>query len=89
MKKEKTLEELVAMYQEITDTKKKNNLDNIAKLTERFNQAQGDEKTRLDGLIKLQEAYKIELNKTDVNALALAQEAFQKQNQQKDKLPSV
>ena len=70
MPKNNTLEELVAQQTELLNNRKASNQANIDRLTQRFNDAVGEEKTRLSALITLQVDYSKELTNFDVNSAA-------------------
>ena len=66
----KALEELVAQQTELLNSRKTSNQANIDRLTQRFNDAAGEEKNRLESLITLQLDYSKELANFDVNSAA-------------------
>lgn len=60
-RKELTLEELISTNKKSLQEKKNKSLDNIKKLKGRVKTAEGEEKTRLEGLVKLHSDYYKEL----------------------------
>jgi len=75
--KEFTLEELIANQKQLKADKISKNLENIAKMSERAAAAaEGAEKDRLEGLVKLHQDYKVELEALD--PIAIATERFNK-----------
>ena len=85
--KEFTLEELIAKQQDAKAERIAKNLQNIAKITERIDAAEGAEKVRLQGLLEIHNAHKIEVEGIDPVAIATAR--FNKLQERKDKQPQL
>lgn len=82
--KEFTLEELISKQQENKAERIARNLENIAKITERAAAAEGAEKARLEALLEVHKAHKIEVEAID--PVAVANERFSKLQEVKNKV---
>jgi hypothetical protein len=82
-----TLEQLIAKQQENKAERIAKNLENIAKITERVAVAEGAEKVRLQGLLEIHNAHKIEVEGIDPVTIATAR--FNKLQELKSKQPKL
>jgi hypothetical protein len=82
--KEFTLEELITKQQEAKVSRLVKNAENIAKITQRADAAQGAEKVRLSALLELHKGHTSEVEATDI--VAIATERFNKLEERKVKL---
>ena len=79
--KEFTLEELIVKQQEAKVSKLAKNAENIAKIAQRVNVAQGAEKVRLSALLELHKGHTSEVEAID--PVAVATERFNKLEERK------